>query len=72
MAKLVRQYGLGIVTEDYTVESMTKALNALTVDSIETFKRNAHGIAAELSADRNKSIFLRIIEEALSSQPSLR
>ncbi len=72
MAKLVRQYGLGIVTEDYTVESMAKALNALTVESIETFKRNAHGIAAELSADRNKSIFLRIIEEALSSQPSLR
>lgn len=47
MATLVSQHDLGLVADEFTVDSMVEAINRLTVDDINRYKSNAHK-AAEL------------------------
>lgn len=47
MATLVTQHDLGLVADEFTVDSMAEAINRLTVDDINHYKSNAHK-AAEL------------------------
>ena len=39
MAKIVRQYSLGVLVEDYSEEAIAKAINSLTKEKIREFKR---------------------------------
>jgi glycosyltransferase involved in cell wall biosynthesis len=50
MASYVNRYRLGVTTEDFTAESMAKALSALTAEEIMEFKSNANRHALELSS----------------------
>lgn len=56
MADYVHRYGLGIVAEDFTAESMARRLRALTTTDIMAFKANAHAAARVLSSDRTDEI----------------
>ena len=65
MAKVVNEYNCGIVSEDFTVESMARKLNALSTDDIVGYKMNSHKAAGYLCAEKNKDMLLNIVEKLL-------
>ena len=65
MAKVVNEYNCGIVSEDFTVESMARKLNALSTDDIVAYKMNSHKAAGYLCAEKNKDMLLNIVEKLL-------
>jgi len=66
MASIVNQYGLGVVSEDFTPLSLAHKLKALTNEQIFNFKKQSHKAAKELSADQNKKILNDLIESILN------
>jgi glycosyltransferase involved in cell wall biosynthesis len=65
MAKIVNEYKCGIVSGDFTIESIAKQLNSLSTKDIEKFKMNSHKAAGHLCAENNKDILLNIVEKLL-------
>ena len=51
MAALVREHGLGAVTEDFTAESLARALDELMPEAVTRYKAASHAVARELSAE---------------------
>jgi len=62
MARIVQNYDCGIVSDDFTIQSMAEKLNALSVEDIMKFKENAHHAAPVLCAEKNKDILLNIVK----------
>ncbi|MFK5646658.1 glycosyltransferase [Ornithinimicrobium sp. LYQ121] len=62
MADLVRHHGLGVVTEDFTAESLAAALDALTDEQVAGFKAASHAAASELSAQEQVRGWTRAID----------
>lgn len=62
MARYTRHYGFGVVSEDFTPESMARALLALTPERIMEYKIRAHQCAMELSAEPNNRKILALVE----------
>lgn len=52
MARVVRQYDLGLVSSDFSTESLRETIQSLTVDEVDRFKANSHEAATDLSAAR--------------------
>lgn len=52
MAALVREHRLGVVTDDFTAESLAAAIDALTPEVVAAGKAASHTAAEELSAER--------------------
>lgn len=50
MAALVRRYGMGVVTADYTAGELARELDGLSQHQVADMKTAAHGAAWELSA----------------------
>jgi hypothetical protein len=65
MGRLVRRYALGVIAEDFTPESLARAINGLDADSIARFKSASHVAASDLCAERNADLVLRAVEDAL-------
>ncbi len=65
MAALVKEYGCGVVAEEFTVSSMVAALNALTVEDIDQGKRNADRAAKEFCLEKEKERKIRVMAETL-------
>ncbi len=65
MAALVKEYGCGVAAEEFTVSSMTAALNALTVEDIDQGKRNADRAAKELCFEKEKERMVKVMAETL-------
>ena len=53
MAALIRQYNIGVISDDFTAGSLAAKLNALSKSDIETFKKNTDTAAKELNAELN-------------------
>jgi glycosyltransferase involved in cell wall biosynthesis len=51
MADIVRQHELGVVSQDFSPESMARALNSLVADDFARFKQNAVQAATEFTAE---------------------
>ena len=51
MAALVREHGLGVVTADFTAQSLARALDELTPETVEGHKAASHAVARGLSAE---------------------
>lgn len=64
MARIVREYDLGLVAEDFSPESMAAVIKTLTPEKIDRFKAQANKHAYELSAEKNRERLLRLIESA--------
>ncbi|PZX57776.1 glycosyl transferase family 4 [Algoriphagus ratkowskyi] len=62
MANVVKEYELGIVSSDFSVESMHSLLSKLSHDEINTFKRNSNQAAMELNAEQYNSLLLSSIQ----------
>lgn len=67
MAAVVRQYGCGVIAEDFRPEALAEALNALDSTEIDDFKRASHLAAPELCAERNADLILGAVDKALRS-----
>jgi hypothetical protein len=59
MARIVRDYGLGIVSDEFNLESMARMLNGMGAEQIMAFKNNSHLAARELSSETNRLKFLK-------------
>jgi glycosyltransferase involved in cell wall biosynthesis len=51
MADVVREHGLGVVTDDFTAASLAAALDALTDEDVERFKQASHRVARRYAAE---------------------
>lgn len=61
MADYVRRYGLGLVTEGFDVDDISRALDGLTPEVVADFKRAAQESAHELGAEVQMRIWDRLI-----------
>ena len=65
MARIVHEYKCGIVSEDFTIESIANRLNSLSVQDIMKFKQNSHTAADFLCAEKNREEFLSIVKKLM-------
>ncbi|MCM8810896.1 MAG: hypothetical protein NC917_04525 [Candidatus Omnitrophica bacterium] len=65
ISNLVKKYGLGLITEDFTPEAAANVINKINYEDVWQFKNNAHKFAYELSAEKNKLEYLKIIENII-------
>jgi len=65
MAKVARQYDLGVVSEDFTVDSMARKLNAVQPDEIMRYKMNTDKAAPQLCAERNRDLLLQKVRDLI-------
>jgi Glycosyltransferase Family 4 len=68
MARLVRQYGCGVVATDFTPESLAGAINKLDAAQIAAFKQASHRAAAELSAEHEAESVRAVVEAAVAGR----
>lgn len=68
MATYVRDYGVGVVADEFTVDSLRTAIESLTVEQVEEYKRNADASAEELAGERQVEKWDRIISELMTKK----
>jgi hypothetical protein len=66
MAAIVKDYNIGIVSEDFTPKALADKLNALDTETLTTLKANTTRAAAELNAERNAGIFGALVDDVLN------
>ncbi len=67
MAKIVSEYDLGVVSEDFSAHSMAEKLNSLSKKKIMKMKNNSHKAAFDLSFDAYSKKLLDIVDCLLES-----
>lgn len=65
MVKVVNDYGIGVVSEDYTVESIIETLASITPDQVRAWKSATNRAAHELSFEREAQTIQSIVRGAL-------
>lgn len=68
MAAYVCDYGLGVVSDDFTASSLRAAIETLTPQSIVAFKRNAHASAADLAGEKQVDKWERIVARLMQGR----
>lgn len=68
MKRIVDDYGVGGVTDDFTADSLARLLEQLTPERIMEWKANAHRNARELSSERQVAVWGRMVGELLSGR----
>ncbi len=53
MAMLTKEHGIGLVTEDFSPQSLRKAVQSLSPEKVDTFKAKSHAAAEKLCWERN-------------------
>ncbi len=62
---LILKYHLGIVSKEFTAESMAETLNNLTVNDIERFKSKAKEFSKELSSEKDEERILNTVKNLI-------
>ncbi|GAB2842060.1 hypothetical protein ACFQ0P_01625 [Microbacterium insulae] len=65
MERVVREYGLGVVGDDFTLEGCVRALANLTSDRVREYKERSHAAARALSFDREREVALSMLRAVL-------
>ena len=65
MANLIKKHGLGIVADDFSSQSMARALKQLTVPQVRNFKQQTEQAASQLSAEANLEVYESVISETI-------
>jgi glycosyltransferase involved in cell wall biosynthesis len=65
MRTIVEDYNCGIVSNDFSPQSMAHALNSLTSEKIAFFKNQSHKAAAKLNAEANQTRVLEIVDDLI-------
>lgn len=63
MAEITKEYQCGIVSEDFSIKSLSLELNSLTRAKINTIKQNSDRAAKEFCFENEEIKFSRIIED---------
>ena len=66
MARYVRKYNLGVVSQDFSPKRLAYELNLLSIEQINQFKKNSHMAAQELCFEKSEQVLLEHIQELLS------
>jgi hypothetical protein len=61
MADITRQYDIGVVSKEFTAQSLADALNALSTEDVMRFKQNSSLAAREHNADVNAKRMLDLV-----------
>ncbi|MFK0734356.1 MAG: hypothetical protein ACIWVG_24940 [Gloeotrichia echinulata HAB0833] len=65
MAKIVKEYDLGVVADDFSPQALAHSLMQLDHQKINFYKQQSHKIAHLMSAQNNKKILLNLVEHVL-------
>lgn len=65
MAKIVKEYDLGVVADDFHPQSLAKVLMKIDRTKINYYKQNCHNIANLMSAEQNREKLLDLVQEVL-------
>jgi hypothetical protein len=57
MARVVREHGIGVITDDFTPESLRCALDSLTHDAVRAYKAASDRAARILSAEAQQAVW---------------
>ena len=68
MKKLVQNGQIGVVAEDHSWDAMARALNALTPEEINRYKKNSLTLAKNLNADNEMEKLMGIYALMLENQ----
>ncbi len=63
MSRYVEEYNLGIVSNDFSPESLAVKIKSLSREDIYQYKLNAHKVAKELSAEQYNDLLLQAIQK---------
>ena len=64
---IVREFNCGIISDDFTVESMAESINALSRKEINKLKMNSDKAARHFCFEKEESKFTGIISKLFSS-----
>lgn len=67
MARLVRQYECGIVSDDFDPQSLARQLNALDAGRIDFHKQRSHLAARELCFEKNSEVLASMVDRLLEA-----
>lgn len=70
MARVVREHECGVVTQDFTPQSLADALRSLTPADIAAYKRRSDVAARLLNAEQNRAAVLSLVDGALARSPT--
>lgn len=66
---LIDAYNLGVITKDFSTESLIGVLRGLTSEDVRAFKANADAAAPSLSSAEDERVQREIISRLLAAQP---
>jgi hypothetical protein len=67
MKSIIEKYNLGVISDEFTPQSMADKLKTLSIEQINTFKTNAHKNAEELSSTGNQQKISQVIHNILNN-----
>jgi hypothetical protein len=67
MARLARQYGCGVIAEDFTPEALAASLNGLTSDDIDRLKQASHAAARDVCFEKSGPVLLDLLDKLLGA-----
>lgn len=67
MSRIVEQYGLGVVTENFSTEAAIRALNDLTPENVAYWKNNSNKSALALSSQEQVKVWARLMTAMVNS-----
>jgi len=65
MADIVNQYNIGVVAEEFTAESLAKAVKSMTIEDIDNYKQNTNKAALYLNSEKNIEEIQKIVKHIL-------
>jgi len=65
MARIVKEYDLGVVAEDFSPKALAQCLLKLNDQKINYHKLQSHKVARLMSAEQNKKILLKLVHQVL-------
>ena len=65
MASLVRKYGLGRVSDDFSAAAFARAIQGISVDDVARYRSNAHRAAQTLSSESSRQVLLQVTGDAV-------
>jgi len=68
MASYVTEYGFGAVAEGFAADDARRAIEALTPDMVDGYKRRAHEHAHALAGERQVDVWERLITQQLQDR----
>ncbi|WP_404475515.1 glycosyltransferase [Microbacterium aerolatum] len=68
MTRVLSEHGFGAMTENFTVDALTRLLDGLSVEQVTAWKRAAHASARELSGEEQAEGWARALSALLSTE----